>query len=151
MDSGSIGTFVGEALAAQLHIPTQWCEVTQFIAADGSPMSCSQRFPKLQWGAQGHMFMTDVGVLPLQCFDMILGHDWLEECSPMWVHWKNKVMKFTYQGKRITLYGVHPETARCASISTRKLKGMIRRGVVSYCVEMSVLPISVESLHESGV
>lgn len=52
------------------------------------------------------MFISDAGILHLQCYDMIVGEDWLEECSPMVVHWKNKVMTFTYKGRRIKLFGV---------------------------------------------
>jgi hypothetical protein len=36
---------------------------------------------------------------------MILGEDWLEEVSPIWVDYKQKVLKVTYQGKRVTLKG----------------------------------------------
>jgi hypothetical protein len=45
-------------------------------------------------------------VLPLGGYDMILGMEWLEEFSPMWVDWKRKKMRFTYEEKRITLVGV---------------------------------------------
>lgn len=37
---------------------------------------------------------------------MILGADWLEQHSPMWVHWKNKIMKFEHKGELMTLHGV---------------------------------------------
>lgn len=43
------------------------------MAADGSPMVCDQRIPNLQWTAQNHTFATAVGVIPLRCFDMIVG------------------------------------------------------------------------------
>ena len=83
IDSGSVGTFVSEHLADKLQMPTSCCPPTKFIAADGSPMACTRRIPKLQWGVQGHLFLSDAGILPLQCYDMIVGEDWLEECSPM--------------------------------------------------------------------
>jgi len=60
----------------------------------------------------------------------------------MWVHWKKKVMKFTYLGKRITLFGVQPETTKCDAISARKLKGLIRRGAISHYIQMKVAPAS---------
>jgi len=78
-------------------------------------MICSQQVKNLQWIVQGHSFISTAGVLPLKCFDMILG-DWLESCSPMWIHWSNKIMKFTYQGKRIELHGVKQHT-QCTAIS----------------------------------
>lgn len=45
-------------------------------------------------------------------------------------------MKFTYKGKRITLKGVQPEVKKCTAISTRKVKGLLRRKVVTHCVQM---------------
>ena len=48
-------------------------------------------------------------------------------------------------GKRITLFGVQNETSKCEAISARKLKGLIRRGAVSHCLEMKLLPLSANS------
>lgn len=136
VDSGSVGSFVSDKLAAQLQYPLQSCAPSHFVTADGSPMVCQQRIPNLQWASQKHTFVTNVGILPLQSFDMILGQDWLEECSPMWVHWQKKIMKFTYQGKRITLKGLTNEVVKCSPISARKLKGLLRRKVVTHGVLM---------------
>jgi len=49
-------------------------------------MVCSKVVAGLQWSSQGHTFSVDAGVLPLKCYDVIVGEDWLEDCSPMWVH-----------------------------------------------------------------
>lgn len=101
-------------------------------------MICDKIIPDLLWSVQGHIFTSEAGVLPLKCYDMILGEDWLESCSPMWVHWKKKVMKFTHKGKRIILHGVKPEVSRCSPISAGKLKGLIRRNVVSCCLQLKI-------------
>lgn len=83
VDSGSVGSFVSDKLAEQLQLVTEACPPMHLVAADGSPMVCDQRIPKLQWSAQGHSFTSFVGILPLRCFDMIVGADWLETHSPM--------------------------------------------------------------------
>lgn len=106
VDSGSVATFVSDQLVAATQLKTTQCDSAQYLTADGSPMLCNTVVPGLLWSSQGHTFAVDAGVLPLKCYDMIVGQDWLENCSPMWVHWKKKVMKFTYQKKRITLQGV---------------------------------------------
>ncbi|WVZ96404.1 hypothetical protein U9M48_042044, partial [Paspalum notatum var. saurae] len=137
VDSGSVGTFISASLASQLEYKPQSCVQTQYVAADGSPMLCSQHIPYLQWWCQGHTFTSDVGILPLQCFDMIVGEDWLENCSPMWVDWRKKVMKFTHQGRRITLYGVRPAVTKCSAIGAGKLKGLLRRKAITHCVQLS--------------
>jgi hypothetical protein len=134
VDSGSVSTFISSVLADQLHYSTQPCEATQYMAADGSPMVYNKTIPQLQWAVQGHTFSTNVGILPLKCYDMILGEDWLEDCSPMWVHWRKKIMRFNYKGRRITLKGTTTEVTKCYAIGAGKLKGLLRRGAVTHCV-----------------
>ena len=138
VDSGSVATFVGDKLSQQLQTSLQQRPAAHYLTADGSPMVCDKFISNLQWSTQGHTFKSEVGVLPLKCYDMILGEDWLESCSPMWVHGKKKVMQFTYQGKRITLHGVKSEVTRCSPVSAGKLKGMLRRNVVSCCVQLKL-------------
>lgn len=65
---------------------------------------------------------------------MILGEDWLEEVSPIWMDYKHKVMKVTYQNKRITLRGVQEQNSPCSLVSTTKLKGFLKNGMVSHCI-----------------
>jgi len=67
---------------------------------------------------------------------MILGEDWLEDCSPMWVHWRKKIMRFNYKGRRITLKGTTTEVTKCSAIGAGKLKGLLRRGAVTQCVQL---------------
>ena len=83
VDSGSVGSFISSNVAAQLKNQLQDCQEAQYVTADGSPMVCSKRIPNLTWSTQGHTFTSFVGVLPLRCYDMILGVDWLEHCSPI--------------------------------------------------------------------
>lgn len=140
VDSGSVATFVSEQLVTQLQLPMKQCTSAQYLAADGSPMTCTHIVPGLHWSSQGHTFTLDAGILPLKCYDMIVGEDWLEDCSPMWVHWKKKIMKFTYQKKRITLQGVRSDVVRCTPIGAHKLRGLIRRKALTHCIQM--LPVS---------
>lgn len=110
------------------------CDSAQYSAADGSPMVCKQKIIDLQWSAQGHSFTTIVGILPLKCVDMILGQDWLE-CSPMWVHWGKKLMKFTRNGTRIHLQGVTSDLTKCSLIFQAGLKALMKRQAISNCIQ----------------
>jgi len=62
----------------------------------------------LQWETQGCTFTSDVKVLHLQHYDMIIGMDWLEAFSPMKVDWKNKWLVLPYHGSHALLQGVVP-------------------------------------------
>jgi hypothetical protein len=54
---------------------------------------------------------------------MILGDDLLTEHSPMWMHWRHRIIKFTHKGRRIP-------------ISNHKLQGLLRRGAISHLVQV---------------
>lgn len=92
---------------------------------------------------QGTTFQSSPQVLALKCFDLILGEDWLEEVSPIWVDYRNKVMKVTYKEKRVTLKGVQDTQYNSSPIPPAKLKGLLKNGMISHC-------ISFQPCHESN-
>lgn len=99
-------------------------------------MMCDRVIKDLQWHAQGYTFTSTVGILPLRCFDMILGEDWLESCSPMWVHWSKKLMKFTYNGQRVSLQGLTVDRVKCSAIQEQKMKGVLNRKTCSHVIQL---------------
>ena len=138
VDSGSIGTFVSEQLVKQLKLPTLSCTASTFRAADGGVMLCDRSVSQLKWFIQGHSFVSEAKVLPLKCYDLILGEDWLEEFSPMLIDYKLKTMQITHQGKQIQLQGVIDNSTVCTPVSAHKLKGLLKHGAVSHCIQMTV-------------
>lgn len=81
-----MGTFVSTSLVQKLKLPTKSCEHSSYKSASGGMMLCTSFVPQLSWFVQGHTFSTDAKVLDLHCYDMIVGEDWLEKCSLMWIH-----------------------------------------------------------------
>lgn len=136
VDLGSVGTFVSENLVQQLRLATHKCAPITYRAADGGLMLSETKVQQLQWFIQGHMFTSEARVLPLRCYDLIVGEDWLEDCNPMWIDYKLK--KFSYKGHMVKLQGVQEHTDSCTQISAHKLKGLIKHGAVSHCVQMVV-------------
>lgn len=57
------------------------------------------------WSVQGHSFSTDLKLLLLSSYDMILGLDWLASFSPMQVHWAHKWISIPYEGTIAVLVG----------------------------------------------
>lgn len=143
IDYGSVGTFVSEAMVQRLTLSTVSVPAMQYSAADGSPMHSNKMLSHLEWLVQGHTFCHSARVIPLGCYDLILGADWLEEHSPMWVHWGDKVMKFDHAGKRITLTGITDDISQCPPVSARGLKGMLKRRAVAHCIELGTATLSM--------
>lgn len=67
---------------------------------------------------------------------MVLGMDWLEMYSPMWVHWKRKLLRFTHNGNRISLKGIKDTLSSCPKVKARKLKGLLRKGGIAQLVHL---------------
>lgn len=110
-------------------------------------MICSQQVKNLQWIVQGHSFTSTARVLPLKCFDMILG-GWLESCSPMLIHQSKKVMRFTHQGIRIQLQGLLQDSNQCAQIFVDMLLGLINQQNVTYCLQLKLANLAALSADE---
>lgn len=106
--------------------------------ADGTKLTAESMVPQLQWWTQGHTFTTNARILPLGSYDLILGMDWLEQHSPMWVDWKRRKLRFTYQGNRITLKGIKDCTSKCTKLKVNKLKGLLRKGGVDQLVQLTL-------------
>ena len=136
LDSGSACTFISQDLASHFHQQLQPCEPLHFATSDGTPMLSDTCIPQFTWHIQGQSFVYNVRVLPLKCFDMIIGADWLEDHSPTWIHWKKKRMSFPVQGKRIFLTGITDDLTSCKKISLPKLKGLLRRKAILHAVEL---------------
>ncbi|RLN30751.1 hypothetical protein C2845_PM05G19660 [Panicum miliaceum] len=134
VDSGSEYSFVNEAMVAKVQCSMQPIPKEFFTVADGGSISCTTMIPNMQWWTQGNTFTQDTRVIPLGSFDMILGADWLESHSPMWVHWKLKKMRFSHLGKKILLQGIPATPSTCRAIGVNKLNGLLRRKAVNHMI-----------------
>lgn len=108
VDLGSSNTFLSAAIADKLSGIQELSSPISVKVANGSVLSCSTYFPSAAWSVQGYTFTSDLKVLPLASYDMILGLDWLEQFSPMQVHWSHKRMTIPYGSSTATLYGQLP-------------------------------------------
>jgi 5S rRNA maturation endonuclease (ribonuclease M5) len=149
IDSGSSGTFVSDKLVRELKLKTFRVPQSQVSVADGSKMLSDSAVQDLTWFAQGHEFQSDARVLSLGCYDIILGMDWLESHSTMWVDWKRKRMRFSYKGSRVVLTGVKDCISKCLSLKVSKLQGMLRKRVVAQLVELTHISLQDKQQDDS--
>lgn len=83
VDSGSSHSFVSEAVAATMPHRVQKTSCSSVKIADGGVLKCDSVIPRCSWQMQGQVFETDLRVLSLGCYDMVVGMDWLQRCGPM--------------------------------------------------------------------
>jgi hypothetical protein len=105
LDSGSTHTFISTAMAATcLNVQALYPPVHVKVA-NGQVLTCSQFIPSAEWSVQGFTFHSDLKVLPLPSYDMILGVDWLSSHSPMKVHWSQHWLQIPHQQGIVQLQG----------------------------------------------
>jgi hypothetical protein len=107
VDSGSSNTFISEQLASNLCGVTPIADDISVRVDDGNIIKFSASIPHCLWSYGHYEFYSDLKVLPLSSYDMIFGLDWLEQFSPMKVHWKQKWLAIPYKGSVAVLCGEH--------------------------------------------
>lgn len=77
IDSGSTHNFINARTTNKLRCIQKEVKPLSVSVANGSHLLCTSMCPQFQWMMQGFWFTTDVFVLPLDNYDMILGVKWL--------------------------------------------------------------------------
>ena len=111
VDSGSSHCFVNEHIAAQLKGTERSIPPVQVKIADGGILTCDNELVNCEWWCQGTTFCSNLKVLPLGGYDVIIGMDWLQSHTPMRVDWLGKRMAFWADGKMVMLLESNPSLA----------------------------------------
>jgi hypothetical protein len=101
LDSGSSNTFISTSLASQLQGNSVCQQPLKVTVANGSHMLCQKEFKQLLWSIQQCSFVSEVKVLPLSQYDLIVGMDWLMKHNPMEIDWKYKRILVTYDSEHV--------------------------------------------------
>lgn len=96
VNSGSSHSFLSSTVASTVQGLHQLDSPVSVQVADGGSISCYQELSMAVWSVQGYEFHSNLKVLPLGSYDMIIGMDWLDAFSPMKVHWAQKWMMIPY-------------------------------------------------------
>lgn len=106
LDSRSSHTFISPAVAAQYGSVKPLSSPLKVQIANGQLLLCTSHIPAAHWSLQQCQFTSDLKILPLSSYDMILGLDWLETQSPMEIHWAQKWIQLQYHGQPVQLVGI---------------------------------------------
>jgi hypothetical protein len=103
VDSSCSHSFINISLALFLSGLSSTLKPVQVQVANGQIIQCDAELKQAYWSIQDLSFVTDLKVLALPYYGMILGIDWLESHSPMKVDWLNKWMVINYKGEFVQL------------------------------------------------
>jgi hypothetical protein len=121
LDSGSSHSFLSSWVASQLKGVTAISHPLQVKVANGNLLQASTELRQATWSVQGYQFQSDLKMLDLQNFDMVLGMDWLDMHSLVKIHWTQKWMKIPYFNTQNTLHGIQPGVIDCNLIKLWQL------------------------------
>eukprot|EP00267_Zea_mays_P054154 XP_020407373.1 uncharacterized protein LOC103652751 [Zea mays] len=119
LDSGSSHCFLNTSLASSLTGVNQLAQPLSVTVANGNKLQCTAELTNAEWTCQGLSFTSSFKLLPIPCYDAIIGMDWLESCSPMYVDWKHKWISLSHLGKSALLQGVQPTTPSASLLELR--------------------------------
>lgn len=72
------------------------------------------------YSIQGPSFKSDLRLLEVQGFDVVLGADWIYTHSPVGLDLKKREFSITKDGKATVTFQEENATSSCQLISTRK-------------------------------
>ncbi|XP_035822042.1 uncharacterized protein [Zea mays] len=90
LDCGSTHCFLDNSYSTKLSGVVAMEQALTVKVANGELLYCNTQLPDASWTMHGLTFTSTFKLVPLPFYDMILGMDWLEQFSPMFVDWKHK-------------------------------------------------------------
>jgi hypothetical protein len=139
VDSGSTTSFITSKIAQTLQGVVTLEPPVQVKVANGSILTCLSSVLRCEWMTQGWVFYTDLKVLNLGSYDIILGMDWLMAHSPMQVDWVNKLLTVSWRKESITLQGILSETEQCSQLSSQQFLELKDRQAISHLIQLCTL------------
>jgi hypothetical protein len=103
VDSGSTHTFISTGMSHKMQGQSALPKSMRVKVANGAWVACESQFLNAAWEIQHCRFVSDLRVLQLQHYDMVLGFDWLEKFSPMRLHWAQKWIAIPYESGTVVL------------------------------------------------
>jgi hypothetical protein len=107
--------------------------------ANGGLLTCNRELVGSEWWCQGTTFRSNLKVLPLGGYDVIIGMDWLQSHNPMGIDWVGKRMAFWNEGKFVQLAGVQAKIGSCQEVNPRVLTNMLHQAAVTEIVELQLV------------
>jgi hypothetical protein len=101
IDSSSSNSFLNTSLAPQLVGISKVANPISVQVVNGQVIQCQSELHQTSWEIQGVKFISDLKILSLPYYDMILEVDWMQTYSPMQIDWLNKWMVINFHGTNI--------------------------------------------------
>jgi len=105
IDFGSTHNFLDLATTKRLHCAIKKIPPLQVGVANGQYLPCPVMCKDFTWTLLGETFTTDVMLVTLGNYDMVLGIQWLASLGPILRDFEKLRMEFRRGGRRVVVRG----------------------------------------------
>ncbi|WVZ54351.1 hypothetical protein U9M48_005159 [Paspalum notatum var. saurae] len=106
IDSGSTHNFISESAAAKTGLAFTPRAGMRVAVANGEHLPCVGVLQQASFSIHSAPFTTDIFVLPLAGFDMVLGTQWLATLGPILWDFSNLTMVFWHHNGKVEWHGL---------------------------------------------
>nr|GEV07727.1 reverse transcriptase [Tanacetum cinerariifolium] len=107
VDCGSTHNFLEKNVAQKFGCQIRPTVPLAVTVADGNNLVTTFECKNFKWKFGNNVFNTDVMLLPLGAYDMVLGIQWLATLRDIRCNFKDLRMEFKVQGKKVAIRGTH--------------------------------------------
>ncbi|XP_042065700.1 uncharacterized protein LOC121809231 [Salvia splendens] len=108
IDTGSTHNFLHSRFAEQLQLQLSRIRPFRVYVGNGASLICSHISRRTKLSIQGTDFLTDLHILDVHGWDVILGMDWLESLGRISADFVGKTLEFQRDNKSVILQGRVP-------------------------------------------
>jgi len=127
IDSGSTNNFLYVQVAKRLGCKIEPMKPLRVSVADGNTLAISSMVKKFSWQLQQSTFNSNVMLLPLRGYDLVLGIEWLVTLRNIIFNFDKLVMEFSLKGKRHVLRGF--SSGGLKTVKKQQISKVIEEGV----------------------
>ena len=103
IDSGSTHNFLKPPLAERLGLSVQAITPFRVYIGNGDFLTCRFLCPKVPINMQGHEFLLDFFLLPIEGPDVVFGIQWLQSLGRISMDYSEMTMEFKWERQSVIL------------------------------------------------
>jgi len=149
IDSGSTHNFLNLATAKKLHCVIKKIPPLQVGVANEQYLLCPAMCKDFSWSLLGETFTTDVMLVTLGNYDMVLGIQWLASLGPILWDFEKLRMEFKKDGRRVVLRGTQKTDMEW--LGSKKLQQTMHKASQLFALQVQPVNPAVEGCSKTTV